>query len=401
MDNNIFPVTPEPETKKIKRKSHYFQLYTLRILKSIDNQYGITSNARQQLNTALYIIATAFVAVINTLTEISGKKTISVKEIKNSCNILVTGELQKSAILLADNCIIKYNENLSGGKNHRAGVFFPPSLVEKFLRKGGKIITEESPIYFAAILEEITTKLLYAAIENAKKSNHLRLTVRDLELGKQNQGCIASLFDKCKLSFLGGGVKPFIHPSLLNKKPRKKKNEIKENELPIKNKKSRRYRPGTVSLREIRKYQKMGDCLILPKAPFEKLVRKIIKNKINTNTNINTQTSVGEGNGDENNIKISKKVFIILQYYLEQFAVDFLRDANSAAIHCNRVKLISADLLLISHLRKYPVLERGDITEKISAPIIVPELNKLTTHDLPTIEETIEEENENSSDIST
>ena len=38
--------------------------------------------------------------------------------------------------------------------------------------------------------------------------------------------------------------------------------------------KSRRFRPGTVALREIRRYQKSTKNL-LPRAPFHRLVRKI------------------------------------------------------------------------------------------------------------------------------
>jgi histone H3 len=39
-------------------------------------------------------------------------------------------------------------------------------------------------------------------------------------------------------------------------------------------KKPHRYRPGTVALREIRKYQKSTD-LLLRKLPFQRLVREI------------------------------------------------------------------------------------------------------------------------------
>jgi len=54
-------------------------------------------------------------------------------------------------------------------------------------------------------------------------------------------------------------------------------------------------------------------------------------------------------------MKISKDVFIVLQYYIEQFIVDFLRDANSAAIHSNRVKLMPMDIAFICNLRKYTI----------------------------------------------
>lgn len=39
-------------------------------------------------------------------------------------------------------------------------------------------------------------------------------------------------------------------------------------------KKAHRFRPGTVALREIRRYQKSFD-LLLPKAPFMRLVREV------------------------------------------------------------------------------------------------------------------------------
>ena len=39
-------------------------------------------------------------------------------------------------------------------------------------------------------------------------------------------------------------------------------------------KKARRFRPGTVALREIKKYQKSTECVI-QRAPFQRLVRDI------------------------------------------------------------------------------------------------------------------------------
>jgi hypothetical protein len=64
-------------------------------------------------------------------------------------------------------------------------------------------------------------------------------------------------------------------------------------------------------------------------------------------------------------MKISKDVFIVLQYYVEQFVVDFLRDANSAAIHSGRVKLMPADINFICNLRRYDQLDMSSFnTEK-------------------------------------
>ena len=52
--------------------------------------------------------------------------------------------------------------------------------------------------------------------------NNVRIRVRDLELGVRNNNDLDMFLVKNKISFLGGGVKPFIHSSLLSKKNRKK-----------------------------------------------------------------------------------------------------------------------------------------------------------------------------------
>ena len=60
------------------------------------------------------------------------------------------------------------------------------------------------------------------------------------------------------------------------------KNEIAKKktalaEVGIKNKKPHRFRPGTVALREIKRYQKQTTFLI-PKAPFQREIRDFLKN---------------------------------------------------------------------------------------------------------------------------
>jgi histone H3 len=62
------------------------------------------------------------------------------------------------------------------------------------------------------------------------------------------------------------------------KAPRKPRDDIKRKGV----KKPHRYRPGTVALREIRRYQKSTELLIR-KLPFQRLVREIankLRNRI-------------------------------------------------------------------------------------------------------------------------
>ena len=136
---------------------------------------------------------------------------------------------------------------------------------------------------------------------------------------------VNNLFVKLNISFLGGGVLPYIHSSLLNKtKIKKKKTEKNDN----KENNTRRFRYGTLAIKNIKKQQKLNNCLILSKSPFEKLVRNIFKQNKNDST------------------KFSKDVFIVLQYFIEQYIVGLLRNSNFLAIHSGRVKLIPYDILL-------------------------------------------------------
>ena len=60
--------------------------------------------------------------------------------------------------------------------------------------------------------------------------------------------------------------------SKMNKKTAPASKGIKKDE--DKDKRKMRFRPGTVSLREIKRYQKSTNML-LPRAPFQRLVRSI------------------------------------------------------------------------------------------------------------------------------
>jgi histone H3/H4 len=94
-------------------------------------------------------------------------------------------------------------------------------------------------------------------------------------------------------------------------------------------KKPRRYRPGTVAIREIRHHQKSGNLLI-PKRCFMRLVREIAQ----------------EYSSD---IRFAKNTFIALQEATEDALVDVMKRAQLNAIHCNRTTIMKQDMKLISH----------------------------------------------------
>ena len=83
-------------------------------------------------------------------------------------------------------------------------------------------------------------------------------------------------------------------------------------------------------------------------------IRKIqleqIKNFINKNSNGDDPVLFGGDFNISDKIKISKEVFIILQYYIEQFIIKILYNSNFLAIHSGRIKIISTDIAFVSYL---------------------------------------------------
>ena len=96
-------------------------------------------------------------------------------------------------------------------------------------------------------------------------------------------------------------------------------------------KKPHRYRPGTVALREIRKYQK-GTNLLIPKKPFSMLAKEIFQ----------------DFKGD---FRFQGSTFSALQESSEAYLVGLFEDANLCAIHAKRVTLMPKDIQLARRIR--------------------------------------------------
>lgn len=93
-------------------------------------------------------------------------------------------------------------------------------------------------------------------------------------------------------------------------------------------KKQYRFKPGTVALREIRKYQKSCDLLI-PRAPFHRLVREISQ-----------EVSAQEG------LRFTSEALMALQEAAEAALVSLLDIANRMAIHRKCVTVMPKDFWL-------------------------------------------------------
>jgi histone H3/H4 len=312
--------------KKVSKQIRYYDSYISRVLFHVSPYNGITINAREQLNNVLIILSDIIAKLSIELTKIGNRKTISDKEIERAIKLIFKGELQKESIEEGKLAVQNLKEIDVKGKRRqvKAKIIFPPSITEKFLRQFNNsnfMVTATSPVFLAAVIEYFASQILEPASHIATRGKHTRITTRDLNQALVRDEELRAVFDNNNIEFLGAGVIEFIHPSLITRKGQKSKNN-KKNSI-----------PGTVAVKEIRKYQRYGNCLIFPKYPFERFTRSIIEDH-------------------KKNIKISKNVFIVLQYYIEQFLINLLTHANLLAIHSGHIKLLPTDIDLVRTIKE-------------------------------------------------
>ncbi|KAI1268619.1 histone-fold-containing protein [Xylariaceae sp. FL1019] len=103
---------------------------------------------------------------------------------------------------------------------------------------------------------------------------------------------------------------------------------------PIPYPRRRRYRPGTLALREIRKLQNSTD-LLMRKLPFSRVVREIAL----------TLRPRDEG------MRWQSQAILALQEAAEAFLVHLFEDSNLCAIHAKRVTIMQKDIQLARRIR--------------------------------------------------
>lgn len=100
-------------------------------------------------------------------------------------------------------------------------------------------------------------------------------------------------------------------------------------------KQKRRYKPGTLALRQIRLYQRSTD-LLLRKLPFARVVREI---------------ALPLSLPNDSPFRWQSSAILALQEASEALLVSIFHDANLCAIHAKRVTIQQKDIQLARRLR--------------------------------------------------
>jgi histone H3/H4 len=321
------------ETKvKIKKKCHFFEIYITKQLKEISEK-KITNDAKCQLNSVLYSISKIISDVAFNLTIISKKKTISLKEFRNSINIVFPKELSNEIIdkynLILQN--FSTSNNIYSNRNVKAGIIFPPSVLEKFLRGFGYrkiMVTNDAPVALATVIEYIS--YIFLNLSSVGVLDRKKITSEDLDEVVENNVFLKKVFIKYNIYFMNSKkLKPFTYSYSKENKCIRKEYIVRNKSKIINN--------------------------ILPRFSFERIIRNIVKEK------------------SDIEIKISKETFIVLQYYLENYILNLLHDSYFAAIHAKRIKLLPADINFINSIRNNDIkmyMKIIDVTETEKAELV-------------------------------
>jgi histone H3-like centromeric protein A len=98
--------------------------------------------------------------------------------------------------------------------------------------------------------------------------------------------------------------------------------------------KKKRYRPGNLAIKEIRRYQRSTDLLIR-KLPFARLVREVVSDYV----------------GPARQLRWQSMAILALQEAAEAFLVHLFEDTNLCAIHAKRVTIMQKDIQLARRIR--------------------------------------------------
>ncbi|KAJ6225559.1 hypothetical protein RDWZM_004104 [Blomia tropicalis] len=190
-------------------------------------------------------------------------------------------------------------------RSSRAGLQFPVGRIHRLLRKGNyaERVGAGAPVYLAAVLEYLAAEVLELAGNAARDNKKTRIIPRHLQLAIRNDEELNKLLSGVTIAQgATGGVK-----------------------------KPHRYRPGTVALREIRRYQKSTELLIR-KLPFQRLVREIAQDF-------------------KTDLRFQSSAVMALQEASEAYLVGLFEDTNLCAIHAKRVTIMPKDIQLARRIR--------------------------------------------------
>ena len=322
-----------------------FRTYLQRVLKQNHPDTGCTAKGMTQLNQLSNSIGLEFAKTAVSLCKDIDHITVTSREIQTAVYLIVPNCMRKKTVEKGKNAVTNYNRHLAAmeddttDESHdrcrrelKAGINFPVARCAKLIKSVDKSmrIGQCAPVYLAAVLEYLMSDILELSGNICRDNNRVCITPRHIHMSIDDNEDLNMLLKRLNIHLLEGGVTPNIHPELLKTKNKRKTVKKTSDSSDDGTRKPHRFRPGTVALREIRKYQKTSEPLT-QFAPFERFVREVVGEYTQS-----VQFAIGS--------------LQFLHEVLESKIVELFEKAQELAIHAKRTSVNVSDIKLIRKL---------------------------------------------------
>ena len=137
----------------------------------------------------------------------------------------------------------------------------------------------------------------------------------------------------------------------------------------MKDRKKLRYKTGTVTLREVKRYQKTTDML-LPRASFQRLVRSITMDM-------------------DHSLRFQSQALHALQEASEAYIVGLFEDTNLCAIHAKRMTVMKKDMDLARRIRGDRMNDFRDLQPKTGEEVFLMLPNRMNNESMAMLREQV------------
>lgn len=314
-----------------------WNVYIQRVLKQVHPDAGFSSAALGEMNSISNIFAKALISAALKAMHSAKRQTLSGRDVQAAIRLTFPGQLAGHAVSRAASAATEYAQASSGTQGskvtaaEKAGIVFPPSRIGRMAKAMSSARLSPSAIVgITAAVDYLVGEILELAGNNARDRKAVQIKPRDILLAVSNDEELATLFRKFGVVIASGGIVPNIHSKLLPSKAKQAK--LARKRQPKGEGAPHKFMPGTVALREIRKYQKTGGCLI-QRAPFARAMKSVIADQ------------------DRSDVRLSGDAVTALQSYIESYVVGLFEDANLNALHAKRETVMPKDIQLARRIR--------------------------------------------------
>ena len=193
-----------------------FTLFINRVLKQVHPDAGMAGDSASTMNNLVNITIEKIMVEVNKLMQMTGKKTISSREIQSAVRLVYPGELAKHAVAAGTKAVAKYNATqVSGGvpkgdgtsRSFRADLQFPVTRTEKLMMSltCAERKSDSAAVFLTAVVEYIVAEVLELAGNVARDQKRTRIIPRSIKLAIDNDSELQKMF---RDTLLSGGVVP-------------------------------------------------------------------------------------------------------------------------------------------------------------------------------------------------